>query len=231
MSKKKLDAEILFGRIALMMNFVTPPQLTECVMIQERSSPQKKLGAVMIEKGYLSPEQANEVLVIQQVNLQSPSSHPDLRLEDVIIGKLIVKHGFAAEEQVNEALRTQAIREQEGVLYRLGEIMVEKGYMSVTDVLNVLKIQNKQIMICPGCGSRFNVASFRPGHKYKCKRCKTLLSVPAALESVEVDTTIFMAGGMDAKGKSPGPDTEPAAEHYIESDELAPEPEADLEEP
>jgi DNA-directed RNA polymerase subunit RPC12/RpoP len=159
----------------------------------------------MVEKGYLSAKEANEVLSLQQANLQSPTSHPDQRLEDVIMGKVMVRHAFATEEQVNEALRSQALREQEGIFYRLGEIMVEKGFMTVPDVLNVLKIQHKQIMVCPGCGSRFNVASFRPGHKYKCKKCKTLLSVPAALESVEVDTTIFLKAEIDSKQGGSGP--------------------------
>ena len=206
MSNKRPDPEILFGRIAMMLNLVSPTQLTECVMIQEKSSPVKKLGAIMIEKGFLTPEQANEVLAIQQTNLQSPSLHPDQRLEDVIVGKLMLKHAFATEEQVNEALRTQALREQEGMFYRLGEIMVEKGFMSVTDVLNILKIQHKQIMICPGCGSRFNVASFRPGRRYKCKRCKTLLSLPAELESVEVDTTIFLPGDHSVSSETEHPE-------------------------
>jgi DNA-directed RNA polymerase subunit RPC12/RpoP len=205
-SNKRPDPEILFGRIALMLNLISSTQLTECVMVQEKSSPVKKLGSIMIDKGFLTPEQANEVLVIQQTNLQSPSVHPDQRLEDVIIGKLMLKHGFASEEQINEALRTQALREQEGVFYRLGEIMVEKGFMTVTDVLNVLKIQHKQIMICPGCGSRFNVASFRPGRKYKCKRCKTLLSLPAELESVEVDTTIFLPSDRNKSAETAHPE-------------------------
>jgi DNA-directed RNA polymerase subunit RPC12/RpoP len=189
-----------------MLNFITPNQLTECVMIQEKLSPEKRLGNIMIEKGYLNPEQANEVLNLQQANLQSPSAHPDRKLEDVITGRVCVKHGFATEAQVNEALRTQALREQEGIFYRLGEIMVEKGFMTVTDVLNVLKIQNKQIMICPGCGSRFNVASFQPGRKYKCKRCKTLLSVPTELETVDVDTTIFLPVDRDKSAETAHPE-------------------------
>jgi len=172
-------------------------------MLQEKSSDNKKLGNILVEKGFLTVEQANEVLGIQDANLQSPTNHPERRLEDVIIGKLIVKHGFANQDQVNEALRTQALREQEGSYYRLGEVMVEKGFMSVADVLNVLKIQQKQIMICPGCGSRFNVASFKPGRRYKCKRCKTLLSVPAELESVEVDTTIFLMSDSGIIEKEP----------------------------
>lgn len=206
MSHKRPDPEILFGRIALLLNYITPSQLTECVMIQEKDTPYRKLGAVLIDNKYITPEQANEILAIQQANLQSPTTHPDQRLEDVIIGKLIVKHELATEEQINDALRTQAVKEQEGIFYRLGEIMVEKGYMSVADVLNALKIQQKQIMICPGCGSRFNVASFRSGHKYKCKKCKTLLSVPAALETVEVDTTIFLVSDSGVVEKEPEPD-------------------------
>ncbi len=192
MGKDRPEPEILFGRIALMLNFVNSAQLTECVLIQEKA-PGKKLGTVMMEQGYLTPSQLNEVISVQQANLQSPSSHPEQRLEDTIIGRIMVRHGFATDEQLNDALRTQALREQEGIFYRLGEVMVEKGYMSVTDVLGVLKIQDKQIMVCPGCGARFNVASFQPGRKYRCKKCKTLLSLPASLESVEVDTTIFMA--------------------------------------
>ena len=51
------------------------------------------------------------------------------------------------------------------------------------------------------------MASFRSGHMYKCKKCKALLSMPAALESVEVDTTIFVSSEINASGEeSPGPD-------------------------
>jgi hypothetical protein len=202
--KDRPDPEILFGRIALMLNYINSAQLTECVLMQEKS-PGTKLGTIMMEQGYLTPAQLNEVITVQQTNLQAPSSHPEQRLEDTIIGRVMVRNGFATEEQVNEALRTQGLREQEGVFYRLGEVMVEKGYMSVTDVLNVLKLQDKQIMVCPGCGARFNVASFQPGRKYRCKKCKALLSLPATLESVEVDTTIFMAKDRTASDDTPYP--------------------------
>lgn len=198
MSRKRPDPEILFGRIALMLNYISTAQLTECVVYQERSHPHKKLGMVMLEKGFIDREQLEEIIRVQQANLQAPSAHPEQRLEDTITGRLIVKMGLATEEQVNEALRKQALAEQDGSFYRLGEVMVEKGFMSVEDVLKVLNVQDKRIMVCPGCGSRFNVASFQPGHTYKCKRCKTLLAVPAALESVQVDTTIFLTGDTGA---------------------------------
>jgi len=191
-SNRRFDPEILFGRIALMLDYISAAQLTECVMAQEQTSPRKKLGEIMLETGYLTGEQVEEVLRVQEVNLQSPTGHPERRLEDTIMGRLIVKNNFATGEQVNEALRTQALREQEGGFYRLGEIMVEKGYMNVRQVLEVLKVQGRQIMICPGCGARFNVDRFQTGRKYRCKKCKSLLSVPASLESVGVDTTIFV---------------------------------------
>lgn len=60
------DRYKLFGEVALEKRFVTSEQLYEALTIQARSKidgrVEKQLGQILLELGYLSAEQINEVL-------------------------------------------------------------------------------------------------------------------------------------------------------------------------
>lgn len=159
--------------------------------MRERCSPGKSLGTIMLEQEYISKEQLNEILRIRSENLDAATRHPAEKLEDMIMGRLAVKYGYATEDNVNDALRLQRLRESKGNFYRLGEILVEKGYASVRDVLTLISMCNKRILICSTCGAKFNTAKFEPGKKYKCKRCKSPLAIPPPIESIDFGTTVF----------------------------------------
>jgi len=191
-ANKHRTPELLFGRIALELGFITREQLAECVTIQNSMlPPRKRIGEIMMECGYLSAEQLAEVLQVQQQNMSAYGRYGEARLQDSVMGRIIVRMGYATEEQVNEALRIQALREERGVFCRLGEIMVEKEFMTVQQVIAVLKQQRKELMLCPGCGKRYNVAGYDSRRRYRCKYCGEELVFPAELESPQADTTIF----------------------------------------
>ncbi len=189
---KHRNPETLFGRIAVELGFITAKQLLECVREQGLSNPRKRIGQIMLEKGYLTQEQIEEILKVQKQNLEARTKHPEARLQDSIIGRLIVQLGYASEEQVNEALRIQALREERGIFCRLGEIVVEKGWMTAQQVIDVLKKQNKQLMACPFCKRRYNVVNYDPRLTYYCKYCKQELQLPHEIESPGADTTLFI---------------------------------------
>ena len=100
----------------------------------------------LIEKGYITPEQKDIILKVQEANLKRPSPHnPDKSLADTILGGLIVSRGLLKEEQVNECLREQALLESEGKPVLLGELLVQKGYLTIAQILDVLEQQHSSV--------------------------------------------------------------------------------------
>jgi hypothetical protein len=185
------QSEILFGKIALSLEYVTSEQLTKCILIREKSNRRKSLGTIMLDEGYITKEQMDEILHIQRENLDTATRHPAEKLEDIIIARLAMKYGYATENNITDALRLQRVRESKGNFYRLGEILVEKGYASVKDVLALLSMRKKHLLICSTCGAKFNAAKFEPGRRYRCKRCKALLPVTPPVEPIDFGTTVF----------------------------------------
>ena len=63
--------ENLFGSIVLRNNLLTENQLEECVKDQKRMYPPKKLGEIMVEKGYISEKTLNSILSVQRRQLRT----------------------------------------------------------------------------------------------------------------------------------------------------------------
>lgn len=66
--KKKKDRKF-FGELAVMNGLITEDQVTEALNLQEQYKKEqkihKKIGAVLIEKGFLTPEDVKKVLKYQ----------------------------------------------------------------------------------------------------------------------------------------------------------------------
>jgi PAS domain S-box-containing protein len=181
--------EILFGKIALLLDVVTPAQLKECIEIQEKQEKLVPIGRILLEKGYTTPEELESVLQIQKRNLARPwPADPGKRIADNILGVLAVRSGLVTQEQVNECVRIQASRNVSGTTCRLGEVLVEKGYLTVEQILTLLSSQGKRILICQTCGLRTNVDGYSDSKEYRCKRCAGKLAAPDKITSVIVDT-------------------------------------------
>jgi len=181
--------EILFGKIALLLDIVTPAQLKECIEIQEKQEKPLPIGRMLLEKGYIAQEQFDSILQTQETNLARPwPQDPGKRLADNILGVLAVRRGFVTREQVNECVRIQASRNASGTTCRLGEVLVEKGYLTVGQILSLLSSQGKRILVCSTCGLRTNVDGYSAMKNYRCRRCAGKLSVSDDIASVAVDT-------------------------------------------
>jgi len=62
--------------------------------------------------------------------------------EDLLFGRMALRAGFITEEQLREALRKQ---EESPVYRRLGDVLVELGYMSRGQVALVMRAQGRQL--------------------------------------------------------------------------------------
>ncbi|MBI3271244.1 MAG: protein kinase [Planctomycetes bacterium] len=109
-----------------------------------------------------------------------------------LFGKLILRRGWATEAQVSEGLRLQQESELGGRARQLGEILVEKGVLTVQQVKELLAEQNKCILKCEGCGTKYNVSGLEPGKTIKCMKCGANLVVPKRIVSPGVEGTVHL---------------------------------------
>ncbi len=192
--------QLLFGKIAEELGYVTEAQLEECLE-QQRTHPDVALGQLMLERKHVSPEQLEDILSIQKERFHERDPHTYEKLEDILFGRLLVREGLVTERQVREALRDQAATTKPEEFKYLGELLVERGLMKPEDVARVLKLQQRSIVYCEECLVQYNVAQFEENSDWKCKKCGGILTAPPILSSVSVEGFLE---DEEAGGKNPG---------------------------
>jgi hypothetical protein len=180
--------ELLFGKIAIAQGYCTQDQLDGILKLQlQMQSPHRpapRLGELLVEKGVLSAEQLETVLNIQRQNQDASGPLARRRKEEVLFGRLAVREGLATDAQVEECLK---IREGRGEVRTLGEIMVDKGFLTPEQVKSLLSRQLKRIMSCPACTLSFTVLSVSEGRTIDCPRCKGPLREGKPTDSTRTD--------------------------------------------
>lgn len=182
------SGELLYGKIAVNQGFCTQAQIDECtrlqLQLQSPHQPAPRLGDLLVEKGYLTSEQNQKIVEIQQQNLDLVDPLVKKRKESILFGKLAIKQGFVTPEEVNECLRLQA---QPGEMRSLGEILVSRGYLTSIQVKDILNKQLKKIMSCPSCNLSFTVLTLSEGKRIDCPKCKGPLAEGKVTESTRTD--------------------------------------------
>ncbi|HVE38924.1 MAG TPA: hypothetical protein VNM14_03485 [Planctomycetota bacterium] len=178
------DEDLLFGKLAVSEGYCTQSQIDECVRIQSYDKSGTALGELLLFKGHISAPQHAKVLELQKKNLQSVDPLAKKRKEAQLFGKLAVREGLLTEDEVNDCLREQG---QQGEIRTLGEIMVDKGYLSVDKVKELLSKQLKKVMACPACKLSFTVMTLSQDKKIDCPRCKGPLQEGKANREVRTD--------------------------------------------
>ncbi len=185
-----LKEDMLFGKIALREGMITQKQLDESLKVQEEAGGLKLIGMILLEMGFISKEQLRHVLEIQKQNQNRPATDPDEQKSDIAFGFLAVKKKYTTLNRVYECVREQARAAKLGLFFRLGEIFVNKGYLTVEQVQNILRDQNKTILECEGCATRYNVIGYEEGKTIKCTKCGRRLVPPSDLDSPAVQESI-----------------------------------------
>ncbi len=187
------------------------------------------LGKIAIEQGFLTKEQLDKAIVMQEKQVPSPP-----------LGELLLDQGFLKREHLDAILEVQRARFQakaeysdarlENILFgrlvvhlglvteeqvneclriqakvedevevRIGEILVKKGYMSREGVRKLLSIQNKKILHCRKCSDQVNVVGYRSDQTYTCPHCAGPLEAPATPDSLDARGTVIITKEMHAK--------------------------------
>lgn len=184
-----LERDHLFGQIAVSTGMVREEHVLRCLEIQ-KASPGRRLGAILVDEGYLDLEQIRYLVATQAERLLLGEEEVPAELDDVLFGQIMVAKGFASRKQVDEAIEEQAKIAKLKIRFRLGEILIQKGYASSRDVKQALEVQKKKILVCPTCGVRYNIAGLEEGVYLRCSRCDVRLIITVDDPSVVVKETV-----------------------------------------
>jgi len=191
MSSPPSHDESLFGRIAVYGNYIRPDQLDECLRIQREESPPRPLGEILVARGCIDDEQLRMILEIRRKKGRRPSRRSDsARVEETQFGKLALSADMITMDDLEDAILEQQRLDSLNLHFRLGEILVTKGKLKPSDVLEILRRQGKRLLVCPVCDLHYNVKGFRNDKEYTCTRCPAKLLEPRHLDTVSADAYI-----------------------------------------
>jgi DNA-directed RNA polymerase subunit RPC12/RpoP len=157
------ESERRLARIAVQRKYLTGTQL--CVCIESRRGSSISLDRIFVERGFLTPQEAEELLRL--TNEATTSSPP--------FGELLIQRGLASDTQVLDAYAAKTQLATQNIHRYLGEILVERQVISPAHVRELLAQQGKRIVDCTGCGYRFNALH---DDGYECPECGLRLEPP-----------------------------------------------------
>ena len=203
---RQAGPELLFGQIALLEGLVTEEQLAEAVEEQDTEGDPQQLGEILINKGYLIPAQLRQILEAQARRLSEHDGVTLDTLEESLFGKKAVRLGLATEQEVNAGLREHARRQGLGETVRLGQVLVETGSLTRSQVRRVLHRQRKEVLFCSACFVQYNIVGYEPGEVFRCKSCEGELEIPDPGQDgapVDPETLVYdVASGFGTGGES-----------------------------
>jgi len=198
--------DLLLGQLAIEKGLLTQAQLSEVMKDQQDGkvdpnatvSPSnnkggRPLGTLLLSKGLIKEQDLVALLEEQNRRLESVKNVQKMQKVEYLFGQLLVKYNLATMLQINKCLEIQLKMAEKGVtpIPRLGELLVEHGFVDKKTVTDVLKMQDKDVLFCTGCGRQYNVVGLEEGKAYKCKECGGVMLKRALLESLKADETTF----------------------------------------
>jgi predicted Ser/Thr protein kinase len=169
--------ETIFGKVCVERGWATRDQIVGC--LREAEGGPAPLSAILVQRGLVTPEQA-DALRGEVARLLQSGDIEVVRKEDSSLGQILVRKGLAAKEHVIEALSIQDhFARKGGPVPRLGEILVEKGHLPFAVLEEILHLQDRMTRLrCTACGVEYTIPNHEPRRKYLCRRCTGSLAMP-----------------------------------------------------
>lgn len=169
--------DLLLGEMALRHQLLTEEQLDLCTQQQIDERYQRPLGQIMVEKGFLQPDVLEALLRTQRRALEEFEKNAEY---GQLFGKTAVLKGFVTPEKLAQAVRAQARKHARGVRAKIGQVMIELGFLSIAQFWEILHEQGD--FTCGNCRQRIDKPFFR-GTAILCPGCKATAFEVTAEES------------------------------------------------
>ncbi len=165
-----IKEDTLFGRIAILNNFITKAQLEEALELQKNREHFCPLALILLEKGYINRVQFRDIFETQKRKLPKPAINPQERKEDMIFGYLGFKNHYLDQEAIYQCLCLQSQMAKKGLLFRLSELLINKGHLTINHAEKILEEQDRLVISCEGCELQYNILGLQI-NEFPCKRC------------------------------------------------------------
>ena len=180
--------EKVLARICLEHGWAGRAEIAEAVRArsQDPVAQASSLATYLVARKVLSAEQAG-VLQAEAGEVTKSGRYAEVREDDTGIGHLLKEAGAAAPEHIEEALALQkTFASTLASVPRLGEILIEKGYLTFAALQEALARQSRLVRLtCTACAARFT-AEPSPGKIFVCPKCAGPLSDSTRMPPSEV---------------------------------------------
>lgn len=185
--------DLLLGQIAVERGLISKAQLEDCVRAQQKEKAPKPLGRLLVSRGLLKDEQLAGLLGEQSRRVEVLEAFKKLQTADYLFGQLLVKDNLATQLQINKCLEIQLKMAEKGTapIPRVGELLVEHGFVDRKTVADVLKLQSKNLLYCTACARQYNVVGLEEGKAYRCKECGGVMLRREVLDTLKAEDTMF----------------------------------------
>jgi len=167
--------DAILGHVCVERGWMSEPQLAECLKEcdaltrAERTLRNVSVMSRVLLRRRLIPEMELEVLQeeIEKVLRQ------DGEQEDAALAQALLDGGVVTRAQHDEAVALHKALTVRGLAVRRVEILLEKGYLTLTQLEDSLRSrkQGGTLLSCPACRATATVLGFDPGRIYLCKSC------------------------------------------------------------
>jgi predicted RNA-binding Zn-ribbon protein involved in translation (DUF1610 family) len=187
--------DLLLGQIAVERGLISKAQLEDCIKQQQKGDGRNgpALGSLLVSKGLLKDKDLNGLLDEQSKRVKSLEDFKKLQTADYLFGQLLVKHNLATQLQINKCLEIQLRMAEKGTqpIPRVGELLLEHGFVDRKTVADVLKMQSKNVLYCTACARQYNVVGVEEGKAYRCKECGGVMLRREVLDTLKAEDTMF----------------------------------------
>lgn len=183
--------DVILGNVCVERGWLAPDELThyleEAALLSElpnaADSPSPLSRVILAQR--LIPE--DELVSIGAEISKVLERRTDFRLdrqEDLLIGQFLLSSGQLSEEHLREAQALQEDPDAIWIVPRLAEILLEKGYATLSAIEDALHAQRapSTVVKCRSCKATYAVVRYDPGRVYLCKACTGELVTRADLK-------------------------------------------------
>lgn len=176
------SVEAFLKNVLVQKQIISREQLSQCLEERKGQHPPPPLASILLKKGLLNDEQLEDLL-------HALSSRRQGGDEGITLGESAVRRNLTTNAEILSALEIQERERQEGRESRLGEVLVRRGTLTVSQVKDILQKQGRRILKCTGCANQYNVDDYSPEKKYTCLNCGSPLADTGAIDTLNVEGT------------------------------------------
>lgn len=166
--------DVVLIKTALARGMILEDEVRECQYVKERN-PEISIVSVMRNKGYISEKDYGSLLKMNSEREMRRSLAEYLRLSPEAYSAKIAKALSEAHETFEERSRDTRRRRRSA------------------------RLKAQTVLVCAGCGSKYNASILKAGSQYKCRKCATTLEVPSHGTAQEMEPDVDLEEALDTE--------------------------------